>query len=338
MTPIQILRYYYGNDIELATSNNIGEIRESYPGYALRLGNNSDAVRTMQNYLNRIRVNYPLIPLIPNPNGLFGTDTLAAVQTFQRTFNLPADGIIGRATWNRIVQIFVAVTRLAELDSEGLRATIGENPPTAVLTVGSRGQNVLELQFILNYLSVFYPSIPPVIEDGVFGPSLRSAVMDFQRAFGLTPDGVVGPTTWKRLYSVYRGIDENVTVPQPPGGTTPPPYPGTPLRFGSSGLNVRTMQNYLNTIRTVYPSIPQLAVDGDFGSATRDAVIEFQRIFGLTPDGVIGPVTWNAIVERYGLISAGKPTPPVTPPTTAYPGTPLRAGVPKNQTVKQIAY
>jgi len=322
LNPLEILRYYYPNDLELVTSQNITGITESYPGYALSLGSQGESVQRMQNFLNRIRVNFPLIPVISNPNGVFGPDTQEAVRTFQRTFNLTPDGVIGRNTWYKITFIYVGVTKLAELDSEGIRFTIGQNPPNVVLSQGSRGEAVLELQFILNSIAPYYPTIPPVIQDSVFGFDVKNAVIEFQKTFNLTPDGIVGPGTWNKLYAVYRGIDENVPVPpqEEPDISNAPPYPGTPLRVGSTGLNVRLMQTYLNTIGFIYPNIPYLTVDGIFGEATRRAVVAFQQQFLLTPDGIIGPLTWNKIIEQY-LLAIGE-----TSVSLEYPGTPLRLG------------
>ncbi|MCL2084765.1 MAG: peptidoglycan-binding protein, partial [Oscillospiraceae bacterium] len=323
LTPLQILRRFYPNDLTLGTSNNIAGITESYPGYALSLGSQGEPVRRMQNFLNRIRVNFPLIPQIPNPNGVFGPETRNAVTAFQRSFNLASDGIIGRATWNRISITYVGVTRLAELDGEGERVSIGQNPPGVTLRMGDRGANVLELQFILNSVSPFHQSVPTVIKDSVFGADTKNAVIEFQRTFGLTPDGVVGPATWNMLYSVYRGIHANAPVPPsppPPPNTTTPPFPGTLLRAGSSGPDVKLMQTYLNVIRMVYTNIPYVEADGVFGNRTRDAVIAFQREFLLSPDGIIGPITWPKIVSMYQTVTGYSSV------SLEYPGTLLRTG------------
>lgn len=322
MTPLQILRYYYPDDVELNESNNITGITSSYPGYALAVGSQGEPVRRMQNYLNRIRVNFPLIPLISNPNGVFGTDTQDAVRAFQRSFALTADGVIGKSTWNKISFIYVGVTRLAELESEGVRISIGKNPPNVVLSQGARGHDVLELQFILNSIAPYYDSVPYVIKDSVFGAGTKNAVIEFQKAFGLTPDGVVGPATWNKLYAVYRGIHDNVVVPpvEPIPPADAPVYPGTPLKLGSSGADVRLMQNYLNTIRIVYPSIPYHIVNGTFDEAMRSTVIAFQQEFLLTPDGIIGPITWNKIVEMFMVVTGNASF------SLEYPGTPLRLG------------
>ena len=322
MTPIQILRYYYPNDIELAASQNITAITASYPGAPLHVGSQGSDVRRMQNFLNRIRVNFPLIPVISNPNGAFNADTQDAVRTFQRTFNLTADGVIGNATWNKITFIYMGVARLAELESEGERIGLGETPPATVLSQGSRGHDVLELQFILNFIAPYYDSIPTVIQDSVFGTNLKNAVIEFQKSFHLTADGVVGPTTWNKLYAVYKGINKNVPVPPAEGQEPPaiPQYPGYLLRVGTTGPNVRLMQTYLNTIRIVYTSIPYVTVDSVFGEQMRRSVVAFQQQFLLTPDGIIGPITWDYIVKQYRLLTGGVSI------SLEYPGVPLGIG------------
>jgi peptidoglycan hydrolase-like protein with peptidoglycan-binding domain len=303
-TPLEILHYYYPKDLELIATDNIQSIAASYPGVALRLGSNNENVRIMQNFLNRIRINYPLIPAISNPDGYFGPDTDAAVRAFQRTFNMTADGVIGKDTWNKILYIYVAVIRLAELDGEGIRIDIGKTPPTKVLSQGTSGEDVLQLQFILDAVAPYY-DLPPVVKEGKFGATTKNAVIEFQKAFKLTADGVVGASTWNKLYSVYRGVAE--TAPAPPAEVVPPSgapkYPGTALRLGSTGTDVRTMQSYLNAIRTVYGNIPQLTVDGSYGPATEAAVVAFQRQMLLSPDGVIGAVTWDKIVQTYSEVS-----------------------------------
>ncbi|WP_246240181.1 peptidoglycan-binding protein [Anaerocolumna sedimenticola] len=126
---IQILRYYYPDDIEISQTNIITGIVVSYPGTSLKLGSTGLDVLTIQTYLNRIRRNYPAIPVITDEPGKFGNTTKAAVTKFQSIFNLTADGVVGKATWNKISSIYVAVTKLAELTSEGTSLGIGTVPP-----------------------------------------------------------------------------------------------------------------------------------------------------------------------------------------------------------------
>lgn len=212
-TPLQILRSYYPNDIEIVQTNTITGIVSSYPGTALRVGSTGLDVQTIQTYLNRIRRNYPAIPAITDNAGVFGDSTRAAVTTFQKIFNLTADGIVGKATWYKISRIYTAVARLAELDSEGNTLGIGTVPPSAVLRQGSTGQDVITLQYLLNVIGEYYPGIPVIAQDGIFGSGTRQAVIAFQNEMRLSPDGIVGARTWNALYDTYLGIGENISPP-----------------------------------------------------------------------------------------------------------------------------
>lgn len=216
-TPLQILRAYYPDDVEIAETDVIANVPSSYPGTPLRVGSTGLDVQTIQTYLNRIRRNYPAIPLITDEAGTFGNSTKAAVTKFQSVFSLAADGIVGKATWYKISKLYTAVTRLAELDSEGTNLGIGTVPPSSVLRQGSRGADVITLQYLLDVISEFYPGIPEVSQDGIFGEKTRQAVIAFQQTKGLTADGIVGAATWRALYDAYRGIEDN--VPQPGPGT-----------------------------------------------------------------------------------------------------------------------
>ena len=215
LTPIQILRSYYPDDIEIAETNAITNVLSSYPGTPLKIGSTGLDVQTIQTYLNRIRRNYPAIPVITDEAGRFGDSTLNAVRRFQSIFNLTSDGIVGKSTWYKISSLYTAVTRLAELDSEGNSLGIGTVPPSSTLRQGSRGPDVITLQYLLNVISEYYPGIPAPAQDGVFGSGTRQAVIAFQQLMQLNPDGIVGPLTWRTLYQTYLGIEQTV----PPSGS-----------------------------------------------------------------------------------------------------------------------
>lgn len=111
---IEILRNYYGDSIYINSTDEISGIPSSYPGSPLRLGDSGEKVRQMQRQLNGISEGYPLIPKIAE-DGVFGSGTEEAVKTFQRIFGLTQDGIVGFRTWYKISEIYVAVSRIAEL-------------------------------------------------------------------------------------------------------------------------------------------------------------------------------------------------------------------------------
>ncbi|MBQ4536470.1 MAG: peptidoglycan-binding protein [Lachnospiraceae bacterium] len=110
---IEILRYYYGNDMFINTAELISGVPSSFPGYDLNIGAAGDKVRQLQTQLNRIARNYPAIPTI-TPDGIYGPATAESVRTFQGIFNLPQTGITDYPTWYEISDIYVGVTRIAE--------------------------------------------------------------------------------------------------------------------------------------------------------------------------------------------------------------------------------
>jgi len=344
---LQILRHFYPNDVQIVETDNIGWVRESWPGYALRPGMSGDAVRSVQNWLNRIRVNFPIIPLINPVTGVYGPQTEAAVRAFQSIRDLgmlTPTGIVDRATWLSISRTLSAVMRLGELTSEGLIQGIGRTPPTDIIREGARGRLVAQAQYIMNFIAQFYPAVPMVTQNSSFTRDFTTAVREFQRAFGLNPDGIIGPNTWRELYRVYWRIRDNVNIPDggnvapplpppipppqpptpppPPGGI--PPYPGALIRVGSRGADVERIQRCLNNLRAQHPSIGQLNVDGVFGPITQASVMAFQRVAGLNPDGIVGPLTWNALMP----LCYGRPMPP-------YPGYLMRIGV-RGDNVQQV--
>lgn len=111
---IEILRYYYGSSMYINSADEISGIPASWPGTNLTVGSRGDKVRQMQEQLNRIAQNYPAIPRI-TADGIFGPATRDAVMKFQSIFGLTPDGIVGFKTWYKISEIYVAVSRIAEL-------------------------------------------------------------------------------------------------------------------------------------------------------------------------------------------------------------------------------
>ena len=294
---LQILRYYYGSSIEIVRCRNIQSIPQSYPGTPLRQGSRGAAVFTLQRQLNRITKDYPFLGKLM-VDGVFGSRMAATVRAFQKQFNLTADGVVGRQTWYKISYIYVSVKDLAELTSEGETASGTLSNGTwngTVLRTGSTGSAVEQVQFWLNTLAQYESAIPSVTVDGVYGTATANAVRAFQRRYGLTVDGVVGQATWTELYDEFLSIQSD--------NGTPNAYPGTPLREGSSGQNVRLVQFWLKIARTVYKDLANLTVDGKFGAGTAAAVRRFQRYFDLTSDGVVGRTTWNKLYEVYNDIA-----------------------------------
>lgn len=111
---IEILRYFYGDSMYINTAEEISGVPSSWPGSNLTIGSSGDKVRQLQHQLNIISNGYPLIKKIAE-DGVYGEDTANAVRTFQKVFKLPQTGIVDFATWYKISEIFVGVSRIAEL-------------------------------------------------------------------------------------------------------------------------------------------------------------------------------------------------------------------------------
>ena len=111
---IEILRYYYGSSMYINTADEISGVPASWPGSNLEVGSTGDKVRMLQEQLNRIARNYPALPTIA-VDGIYGSATKAAVEKFQSIFGRPVTGIVDFRTWYRISEIYVAVSRIAEL-------------------------------------------------------------------------------------------------------------------------------------------------------------------------------------------------------------------------------
>lgn len=110
---IEIIRYYYGDDMYINTAVSVAGVPSSWPGYNLGIGASGDKVRQLQQQLNRIAQNYPAIPRL-TVDGVYGTSTAEAVRVFQRVFGLPVSGITDYPTWYEISDIYVGVSRIAE--------------------------------------------------------------------------------------------------------------------------------------------------------------------------------------------------------------------------------
>ncbi|MDD6573173.1 MAG: peptidoglycan-binding protein [Thermoflexaceae bacterium] len=111
---IEILRYYYGDNMYINTAEEISGIPSSWPGEDLTIGSRGQKVAQLQEQLNRIRENYNAIPYL-TVDGIYGNRTAEAVRTFQRIFNMPQTGVVDYPTWYKISDMYVRLSRIAEL-------------------------------------------------------------------------------------------------------------------------------------------------------------------------------------------------------------------------------
>ena len=300
----EILRNYYGDDIEIVTGAPIENTNFSPPLSPLGLGDTGRSVELMQIRLNRISRNYPGIPKIYPADGFFDKSTEDAVKKFQEVFNLTSDGIIGRATWNSINYVYNAVKKLYSINSEGLTVSELETTYENELKLGDSSRNVYVLQYYLAYISLFYPTVIRPATDGDFGPGTDASVRSYQSTFGLPETGIVDELTWNSIRNTYYEVLSRFPYEFSDGLILP--FPGRILRVGVDGNDVRALQEYLNYISSRYTEIPRITADGVYGPATADAVSKFVDIFEL-PDsrGRVNAQVWNAIISVYDDLYTG---------------------------------
>lgn len=232
----EILQNYYGNDIELVQNAPISGVISLYPGQPVRRGDTGEPVYIIQQYLNEVSRDYPAIPRISPIDGIFGEATENSVMAFQRIFNLTPDGVVGPATWNKLTLLYVAVRRLAELNSEGqqiLGASIEYVTPSSL---GDEGAKVSYIQYFLGVISQFDSRVPYIPVTGVFNEQTQNAVKEFQTAYNLPVTGVVDRGTWDVIYDTYQTISSVVlsTIDYEQNGVQPTQFPGNNLSVGDN--------------------------------------------------------------------------------------------------------
>jgi peptidoglycan hydrolase-like protein with peptidoglycan-binding domain len=236
-------------------------------------------------------------------DGIFGPATDAAVRDFQTDRGLPVDGVVGPMTWPGLVV---------------------ETGP------GSTGDAVRGVQ---SFGLPTSPGVPLLAVDGVYGPETEDRVRNFQQIWGLAADGIAGTGTWSYLVAGPRTVwplvrpgsnDFRVPIvqyllrthgiPVAVDGVYGPETADAVRHFAASqrAVDVDDVVGNLtwpelvvevgpgstgDGVRAVQKCFSQLTVDGIFGPDTETAVRKFQEMFGLTQDGIVGPVTWHFVVS-----------------------------------------
>ena len=305
LSPIDILRRFYGNNVRLVTNAPVEALTPSAPEILLGIGSAGNDVAFIQRRLNRVAVNYPAIPKITPVDGIFGKETEDAVRAFQQIFSLAPDGIVGKATWYKLQFIYAAVKRLSEVESEGLRLSDVTKEFTRLLTLGDTGEEVGVLQYFLETVALFNPAVPSSGFSGIYDEPTQNAILAFQRFYGLPDTGTVDDATWNYLYDDYRAIIRSLTPEQI--GSAVIPFPGTFLKLGSEGPDVVQLQEFINVAANIYEGIPEIPVTGVYDENTRDAIYATEAQFGIPLDGVTGPIVWDVLADIYNDAESSAP-------------------------------
>ena len=290
----------------------------AWPGVVLRRGDTGMDVRLVQYWLRLAAENYAALSSI-SVDGNFGAATQRAVTGFQTLFGLTADGLVGRATWNKLNEVALAVAnQIVEPD-------VAPGQFTTTVREGSRGTAVRAVQYYLRRLSAYYSDIPSVTVDGVFGAATTRAVKAWQTRAGLTADGVVGQLTWNSLYSAAQALADSGPVVR----SSSLPAPASTLQPGDSGASVLRLDRLLLFLGQWLPEInflgsttPNDGYSDDMAITVRSA----QRYFGLPETGEVSPADWEVFLRAARALAEVNPAAAAPEPDGIWPAAALTLG------------
>lgn len=294
-TPLQILQYYYGNDIKIVEDAPVGDNVGAFPGYNIGLGNAGNPVLAIQRDLRRIRKNYPAIPDITTTVGIYDEETVNAVKKFQEIFDLPVTGIVDKATWYRIKYVYTSVKKLSDLYSEGITKDEATFLYTDELNYGDTGIEVQYIHYFLDALAFLDKDIPRLPTNSIYNNNTITMVKAFQQKYNLPVTGVFTYSDWIVLQNAYDTILKS--FPAEYQSFVDELYPDYFLVRGSSGNDVKRLQRFLLAICKFDKSIPGVRVNGIFDELTEKSIKKLQDDYGFDINGIVGPLLWKKIVE-----------------------------------------
>ena len=294
-TPIEILKYYYGNDINIKYDAPVGDTTLGFPGYDVGLGYAGNPVLAIQRDLRRIRQNYPAIPDITTTLGIYDKETEDAVKKFQEIFDLPVTGVVDKGTWYKIKYVYTSVKKLSDLYSEGLTIEEATFLYTDRLDYGDTGIEVEYIHYFLDAIAFLDPDIPRLPTNSIYNNNTITMVKAFQKKYKLPVTGIFTYNDWTVLKNVYRNILRSFPVEYQ--DYVNELYPDYFLTKGMTGPDVRRFQKFLLAICNYDKSIPGVRVNGVFDELTEKSVLKLQNDYGFDMNGVVGPLLWRKVVE-----------------------------------------
>ena len=294
-SPLQILKNYYGTDIEIKYNAPVGNTTEGFPGSTITLGYAGNPVLAIERDLRRIRKNYPAIPEITDTLGIYNEETSNAVKKFQEIFNLPITGDVDKATWYKIKYIYTSVKKLSDLYSEGISQEEATFLYTDELDYGDTGIEVEYIHYFLDAIAFLDNDIPRLPTNSIYNNNTIAMVKAFQKKYKLPVTGKFTYTDWTVLKNAYRNILKS--FPKEYQNYISELYPDYFLTRGTTGEDVKRFQQFLLKICRFDKSIPGVRVNGIFDELTEKSVKKIQQDYGFDINGIVGPLLWRKVVE-----------------------------------------
>ena len=285
---IDILKYYYGDDISIKYDAPVGDTTQGFPGYDIGLGNAGNPVLAIQRDLRRIRQNYPAIPDITNTVGIYDQETVDAVKKFQEIFNLPVTGVVDKGTWYKIKYVYTSVKKLSDLYSEGLTEEEVTFLYTDQLNYGDTGIEVEYVHYFLDAIAFLDKDIPRLPTNSIYNNNTITMVKAFQEKYNLPVTGVFTYSDWIVLRRVYDNILKS--FPAEYQEYVSELYPDYFLTRGMTGDDVVRLHRFLLAICRYDKSIPGVRVNGIFDELTEKSIMKIQNDYGFDINGIVGPL------------------------------------------------
>lgn len=265
----------------------------TYTGhFPVKYGDTGEMVRTIQENLNFLSHNFSVIPKMIPADDFFSKSMETSVRSFQKNFGLEETGVVDEPTWSRISKYYLEASKLAGAIS------------AAKCITEKSAENITEneIQNALNVISYFNPYIKMTFlieKDNVL---LSQNVRNFQRYYGIKETGETDEITKNKLSAIFNIIMKHIPERYYCGGSVP--FQGNILKYGSKGSDVMRLQSYLRIISASIREIQLCDITGEFDGRTMEAVKSYQKLYGIYPDGVVGPITWNGIAKLSDFFSS----------------------------------
>lgn len=287
MKPIEILKAYFGENIEITDKTvHDNDIFECCT-FPLKHGDMGENVRIIQENLNFISRDFPAVPSIMPVENFFSKSTEVSVRCFQKNFYLHETGEVDKSTWYKIRKYYFDASRLYRY------IDVSKN----ILTKNIDDIDDEEVMCALNVVEYFNPYINIEMLRTYDKDKHIKNIEEFQDYYNLVVTGKFDNTTFEKLAKLITVITDNIPVRY--FDNRAGIFSGKILSEGDRGNEVIRLQSYLRTISKNSPKIKFYDITGVYDDATEKAVINYQKLYGLPANGIVGAITWRGIADLY---------------------------------------
>lgn len=288
-----ILKEYFGENIEIIyKTRHDNDICDACT-FPISYGDTGETVKVLQENLNFLSYDFPVIPKIIPVDKEYSLNTSMAVRSFQKNFYLEETGIVDKSTWYKIRKYYFDASRLYEFI----------NGASDIVNKDAEDIKDDEILYALNVIEYFNPYIEINMLRINQKEKLSRNILEFQKYYKMNETGIADKDTIEKIVCIYKIITEN--IPDRYFKNIAHKFSGNILRKGDTGNDVMHLQSYLRLISENIKKINFSDITGIYDNATESAVKIYQEMYGLPINGIVGAITWKGISELYNFFSSG---------------------------------